>query len=57
MAERKIGFVAFWKSTDMWYKASKEEKKEFDNRVNEIFSECIAKGVEIFGPFDCSWSS
>lgn len=56
MAEQPLGFVAFWKATDSWFKADDVTKQEFMTKLQAINEEARAKGVQTFGNFDCSWS-
>lgn len=58
MAEQKpLGFFAAWKATDTWYSASEDEKREFDRKVEDIFSRARDKGVKMHGVYDCCWST
>lgn len=54
---RPLGFFAVWKATDMWFRATDEEKKQFMDKITRIFDEAKAKGVKMYGTYDCSWSS
>ncbi len=54
--ERELGFVAFWKATDSWFGAGKDEKAVFMEKLDAIFAGARAKGVVMHGPYDCSWS-
>ena len=57
MQEQPYGFVAFWKATDSWFAADEATKQRFMEEVAAINSEARARGVQMFGNFDCSWSS
>lgn len=55
--EREVGFIAFWKATDLWFQASEEEKKDFMDKLEKVFAKAESKGVKRHGIYDCSWSS
>lgn len=52
-----LGFIAFWKATDTWFQTKEEEKEQFLKVVGEIFKEAKSQGVQMYGIYDCSWSS
>ncbi len=57
MSEQRVGFVAFWKSTDSWYESSSEDRKVFNEKIEKIFEKAEANGIERHGFYDCSWST
>ena len=56
MTEQPLGFVAFWKATDSWFHADEATKQDFMEKLQAINEEARAKGVQMFGNYDCSWS-
>jgi predicted peroxiredoxin len=52
-----IGFVAMWKSTDTWFNASEEEKKEFMRKLDDAFERARKAGIKMYGTYDCCWST
>jgi hypothetical protein len=52
-----VGFVAFWKASDVWFTENENTKKKFTDDMNAIFKEAQSKGVVMHGSYDCSWSS
>lgn len=55
--KKPYGFVAFWKSSDLWYDFVGEEREAYFEKIRQIQEEAKAKGVRMYGNFDCSWSS
>ena len=55
--EQPLGFVAFWKATDTWFKENEEQQKDFIEKIKQIFAQAREKGVKMYGVYDCSWSS
>ena len=59
MAQKKepLGFFAMWKATDAWFQEEPARKEEFMKRLQVIFEDAKAKGVKMYGVYDCCWSS
>ena len=56
-SDNQIGFVAFWKATDLWFTEQEKNKKLFMKQLEDVFAKAKQNGVVMHGVYDCSWSS
>ncbi|MEG1926627.1 MAG: hypothetical protein RR415_12875 [Ruthenibacterium sp.] len=56
MDNKPYGFIAFWKSSDLWYDFVGEAREDYFKKIKEIQEEAKSSGVIMYGNFDCSWS-
>ena len=55
--ERPLGFCAFWRMTNAWYRASAEEQAANDRVVRQVFAQAQSWGVLMGGIYACRWCS
>ncbi|HBY93136.1 MAG: hypothetical protein M5U01_35245 [Ardenticatenaceae bacterium] len=56
-SQQPVGFVALWHNKPSEYYAPPDEERETGARIEQAFANGRARGIRMFGRYDCRWSS